>query len=266
MSRQNVYDDEAFFCGYQQLRQAETGINAAIEQPGLRALLPPVAGRTVLDLGCGDGRLARDLAAAGADRVLGAEPSMRMLALARARTADRRVHYVQAFAEDLRLADGCLDLVVSSLALHYVADLGFVLNQIAGWLRPAGGLVASMEHPMRTAELERRDDLAATGHYADEGRRDQHWYVDGVVKYHRRISTVVNLVLAAGLELRAIAEPVPTPAALAARPELDRHNRQPAILVLAAVKPAAVKPARVKPAGPNRLSFRQRSRKRGWRT
>jgi ubiquinone/menaquinone biosynthesis C-methylase UbiE len=238
MSRQNVYDDQAFFAGYQEMRNAESGINAAVEQPALRALLPGVAGRTVLDLGCGDGGLARDLAARGAARVLGADPSARMLALARDRTADPRVGYVQAFAEDLALRSGSADLVVSSLAFHYVAGLGHLLEQIARWLRPGGWLVASMEHPMRTAELEQRDDPGVTGRYAAEGRRDQAWFVDGVVKYHRRVSTILTLVLAAGLELRTVTEPVPTPAALAARPELDRHHRQPAILALAAVRPA----------------------------
>jgi ubiquinone/menaquinone biosynthesis C-methylase UbiE len=238
MSRQNVYDDEAFFAGYQEMRDAESGLNAAVEQPALRALLPEVAGRTVLDLGCGDGGLARDLAARGAARVLGADPSARMLALARDRTADPRVGYVQAFAEDLALRSGSADLVVSSLAFHYVAGLGHLLEQIARWLRPGGWLVASMEHPMRTAELEQRDDPGVTGRYAAEGRRDQAWFVDGVVKYHRRVSTIITLVLAAGLELRMVTEPVPTPAALAARPELDRHHRQPAILALAAVRPA----------------------------
>lgn len=44
MSRQNIYDDDGFFNGYQQMRDAESGINAAVEQPGLRALLPDVAG------------------------------------------------------------------------------------------------------------------------------------------------------------------------------------------------------------------------------
>jgi ubiquinone/menaquinone biosynthesis C-methylase UbiE len=238
MSRQNVYDDQAFFAGYQEMRDAEGGINAAIEQPALRALLPEVTGRTVLDLGCGDGGLSRDLAARGAARVLGADPSARMLALARDRTADPRVGYVQAFAEDLALRSGSADLVVSSLVFHYVAGLGQLLEQIARWLGPGGWLVASMEHPMRTAELEQRDDPGLTGRYAAEGRRDQAWFVDGVVKYHRRVSTILTLVLAAGLELRAVTEPVPTPAALAGRPDLDRHDRQPAILALAAVRPA----------------------------
>ena len=237
MSRQNIYDDDAFFNGYQQMRDAESGINAAVEQPGLRALLPDVAGWTVLDVGCGDGALARDLMAGGAARVLGTDPSARMLALARARTADPRVRYVQAFAEDLDLRAGSVDLVVSSLAFHYVAGLGSLLAQVARWLRPGGWLVASMEHPMRTAELEQGDDPDVAGWYATEGRRDQAWFVDGVVKYHRRLSTTLNLVLAAGLDLRAVSEPVPAPEAIAARPALDRHRRQPAILVLAAVNP-----------------------------
>jgi SAM-dependent methyltransferase len=237
VSRQNIYDDEAFFARYQQLRGSESGINAAVEQPALRALLPDVTGRTVLDLGCGDGGLARDLAARGAVRVLGADPSLRMLALARDRTADPPVRYVQAFAEDLALRDGRVDLVVSSLAFHYVADLGAVLDRVARWLRPGGGLVASMEHPMCTAELERLDDPAVAGRYDIEGRRDQSWFIDGVVKYHRRLSTILGLILAAGLELRTVTEPGPTPQALAARPELDRHLRQPPILVLAATKP-----------------------------
>jgi ubiquinone/menaquinone biosynthesis C-methylase UbiE len=236
VSRQNVYDDEAFFAGYQQLRDTEGGINAAIEQPALRALLPAVTGSTVIDLGCGDGALARDLAAAGAARVLGADPSLRMLALARDRTGDPRVRYVQAFAEDLAVRDARADLVVSSLALHYVADLGALLDRVARWLRPGGWLVASMEHPLRTADLGRSDDPEAAGRYAAEGRRDQTWYVDGVVKYHRRVATILNLVLAAGLELRTVVEPGPTPQALAARPELDRHQRRPAILALAATR------------------------------
>lgn len=239
VSRQNVYDDPAFFAAYQEMRDAEGGINAAVDQPALRALLPDVNGMSVLDLGCGDGRLCRELAAMGAARVVGVDPSNRMLALARERTGSPAVTYLRAFAEDVVVGDDSFDLVVSSLALHYVADLGSLLVRVASWLRPAGWLVATMEHPMSTADPERSFEPGVVDHYATEGRRDQSWFVDGVVKYHRRVSAILNAVIAAGLDLRAVEEPTPIPDALAARPDLDRHNRRPSILALSAVKTGA---------------------------
>ncbi|MHB8296483.1 MAG: class I SAM-dependent methyltransferase [Acidimicrobiales bacterium] len=239
MSRQNVYDDPVFFTAYQEMREAESGINAAVDQPALRALLPDVDGMSVLDLGCGDGRLCRGLAAMGAARIVGVDPSARMLALARERTGSPEVTYLEAFAEDVVFGEASFDLVVSSLALHYVADLGSLLVRVAGWLRPTGSLVATMEHPMRTADPERSLDPGVVDNYATEGRRDQSWFVDGVVKYHRRVSTILNAVIAAGFDLCAVEEPTPSPDALAARPDLDRHNRRPSILALAAVKTGA---------------------------
>ena len=56
---QNIYDDETFFAGYRQLRDTDAGINGAVKIPAMRALLPPLAGCTVLDLGCGFGDFAR---------------------------------------------------------------------------------------------------------------------------------------------------------------------------------------------------------------
>ena len=154
MAGQNVYDDPEFFAAYQRMREAEAGINAAVEEPALRALLPAVTGTRVVDLGCGDGRLCRYLAERGAATVLGIDPSTRMLALARQRTSDRRVHYEQAFAEDFVLPPGTVELVVSSFVLHYVADLAAVLNKVRSWLARGGLFVASMEHPVITAAPE----------------------------------------------------------------------------------------------------------------
>lgn len=237
MSRQNIYDDPAFFDAYREMRAAESGINAAVEQPALMALLPDVKGRSVLDLGCGDGRLCRELADLGAARVVGVDPSTRMLAAAREFSGNPTVSYRQAFAEDAAFDDASFDLVVSSLALHYVADLGSLLARIGSWLRPGGWLVASMKHPMRTADPERSMEPGIVDHYATEGQREQPWFVAGVVKHHRRVSTILNAVIAAGLDVRAVEEPTPSAEALTARPDLDRHNRRPAILTLAAVKP-----------------------------
>ncbi|RCV52096.1 class I SAM-dependent methyltransferase, partial [Marinitenerispora sediminis] len=146
---------------------------------------------------------------------------------------------------------GSADLVVSSLALHYVADYTGLVARIATWLRPGGRLVFSVEHPVCTA----RDPMAGwvragragdAGHddrvwavddYADEGPRTQTWFVDGVLKYHRRVSTLVNGLLAAGLALLAVVEPVPDPDEVDRRPDLADELRRPSFLMLAAQRP-----------------------------
>jgi ubiquinone/menaquinone biosynthesis C-methylase UbiE len=234
VTRQNVYDDEHFFAGYQAMRVARAGINESLEQPALKGLLPDLTGADVIDLGCGDGTLCRSVAEAGAASVLGVDPSSRMLALATARTDDPRVRYQQGFAEDLRLPPACADLVTSSLALHYVADLAALFGQVATWLRPGGLLVASMEHPAVTASAGAGEDGDG---YAAEGVRRSHWYVDGVVKHHRMVSTVVNELLGAGLVLTALAEPVPSPTLLEARPDLARHRERPPLLLIRGQRP-----------------------------
>ncbi|MFD0332148.1 class I SAM-dependent methyltransferase [Streptacidiphilus monticola] len=146
-----LYDTPDFFTAYQRMRADGDGLNEELEQPALRALLPQVTGLDVLDLGCGDGGQAEWLASAGARSVLGVDPSTRMLALARGR-AHPCLRYLQATAEELTLPQASLDLVVSSLALHYVPDLPALLARIAQWLRPGGHLVYSVEHPVCTAQ------------------------------------------------------------------------------------------------------------------
>lgn len=237
---QNIYDDEEFFNRYQAMRNAGSGLNEAVEQPALRFFLPTVVDLDVIDLGCGDGSLCRELADAGARTVLGVDPSERMLRLAVDRSAHPRVRFVQVFAEDLHLSPSCADLVVSSLALHYVDDLASLFIQIGTWLRPGGTLVASMEHPVVTAAPGQACEHGwIVRAYAQEGARRTSWNVDNVLKYHRTTATIMTSLIEAGLILTGFAEPGPTSSALAARPDLDIHTQRPPLLVIRAQKPAA---------------------------
>ena len=52
---QNVYDDPAFFAGYSQLDRQVRGLDGAPEWPAIRAMLPDMSGKRVVDLGCGFG-------------------------------------------------------------------------------------------------------------------------------------------------------------------------------------------------------------------
>ncbi|MHB1430932.1 MAG: class I SAM-dependent methyltransferase [Streptosporangiaceae bacterium] len=244
-----LYDNPSFFARYQQMRQASAGLNEDLEQPAMARLLPDVRGLTVLDLGCGDGALARKLAQAGARRVLGVDASERMLALATSSPCPR-VTYLHADLEALHRPPQSADLVVSSLALHYVRGYRALAGRIASWLRPGGHLVFSIEHPACTAPNPMTGWLAtASGTawpldgYADESARTQRWLGADVVKYHRRTATIVDAILAAGLALTGLDEPAPDDAAVARRPDLAQHRRRPPLLVLAARRPGSAPPA-----------------------
>lgn len=81
---QNIYDDPTFFQGYSQMGRSLGGLDAAPEWP---ALLPPMNGFKVVDLGCGYGWLSRWGSEQGARQVLGLDVSQKMLATACASTS-----------------------------------------------------------------------------------------------------------------------------------------------------------------------------------
>jgi len=237
--KQNIYDDPDFFAGYAELRRTEGGLNGAVEQPALRSLLPPLAGRRVLDLGCGFGAFCREAQALGATRVVGVDLSQRMLEVARKTTADPRIAYVREAMEDVALDPASFDLIVSSYALHYVKDLDLLADRLAIALARGGSVAFTVEHPMVTALPPEwclgRDGVKLhwpVDEYQAEGERRSRWFVEGVVKYHRTVATYINAFLDQGLVLRRCLEPAPTQEQIQARPDLLDSWRRPAILAL----------------------------------
>ena len=241
--RQNVYDDPRFFAEYARMREQARGLHEAVIVPWLPDLLPDLTGKRVVDLGCGDGWFCRYAADAGAGAVVGVDSSARMLRLARERTTDVRISYLHAFAEDVELPAASADVVVSILALHYVADLDPVLAGIAAWLDHGGAFVEMVEHPIFTSQRERSGWMTVQGRHAawpvsdyfDEGARTTTWFVDGVVRYHRTLATIVNAIRRAGLTIDRVAEPCPTLAAVKTTPEWADELIRPAILGIRAV-------------------------------
>ena len=90
---QNIYDRPEFFDGYSRMDRSVRGLDGAPEWPAMRALLPDLRDKRILDLGCGFGWFARWAVEQGAASVLGVDLSENMLARARAETADHRVRY-----------------------------------------------------------------------------------------------------------------------------------------------------------------------------
>jgi ubiquinone/menaquinone biosynthesis C-methylase UbiE len=121
--------------------------NAYYERPATLSLLGDVAGKRVLDAGCGPGVYAEVLAAGGAE-VVGFDASGRMVELARERLRGRAEIHRAKLEEPLAwLEDDSFDLVVSALAMDYVEDWGVPLAEFYRVLKPCGRLVFSVEHP-----------------------------------------------------------------------------------------------------------------------
>jgi SAM-dependent methyltransferase len=238
---QNIYDNEEFFANYSRLRRSVAGLEGAPEWPALRALLPDLCGLKVLDLGCGFGWFCRWARQQGAAHVLGIDISEKMLARARAATEDRLIIYVRADMENLALSARSLDLVYSSLALHYVEDLSRLLSQVYCALVPGGSLVFSVEHPIFSATVWSEWLLDPAGRklwpidrYLDEGPRSTVWLAKGVIKQHRTLATYLNTLTRLGFSISHVEEWGLTAEQVAAEPAwADERHRPPFLLVAA---------------------------------
>lgn len=238
---QNIYDTPDFFRGYSQLARSVHGLDGAPEWPALRALLPDVRGRSVVDLGCGFGWFCRWAAEQGAADVLGLDVSANMLARARDTTRRSSIRYQQADLEQLQLASQSIDLAYSSLTLHYLEHLPALFATVYQALKPGGRFVFSAEHPIYTAPARpgfiqdnegRR--IWPLNHYALRGPRSTDWLAKGVIKQHRTMGDYVNLLIRAGFTIAHLEEWAPTPALLAAQPALVEEQDRPMMLLMAA--------------------------------
>jgi SAM-dependent methyltransferase len=238
---QNIYDNPEFYQGYSRLGRSVEGLEGAAEWPALRALLPELCGRRVLDLGCGFGWFCRWAREQGAAKVLGIDVSENMLTRARATTADAAITYLRADMERLDLPEGAFDLVYSSLALHYIANLAGLMMNVRRALVPGGHLLFSAEHPIYTAPTHPGWVAAPDGRktwpidsYLCEGPRSTDWLTKGVVKQHRTLSSYLNLLLGMGFELSHVGEWGPTDEQIAALPSLADERQRPIFLLVSA--------------------------------
>ncbi|MGO4175942.1 class I SAM-dependent methyltransferase [Bosea sp. TAF32] len=238
---QNIYDDETFFAGYSRLPRSVHGLDGAPEWPVLRSMLPELAGKSVLDLGCGFGWFCRFAAGEGARSVLGIDVSGKMLERARRETADASVVYERADLESYAPPAEAFDLVYSSLAFHYIVDLAGLFARAYAALKPGGALVCSVEHPIMTAPVRQEWLSDADGRatwpvngYLDEGERVSNWLAEGVVKRHRTIATYFDLLRGAGFAPGKLVEWAPSPEQVSAEPGWAKERERPFFLLVAA--------------------------------
>lgn len=172
--------------------------------PRLLELLGDLSGRTVLDAGCGEGYLARILAARGA-RVVGIDVSPRLIALARARDPEGVIEYrVADLSGPLPECAGRFDAVASFLVLNDVADYHGFVATLAAVLKPAGRLVVALNNPYSYVVRKHLPDYFDSG--AARPYRGMAAGGAGVHFYQRTLEAYLDAFLAAGLRLTKLVD------------------------------------------------------------
>jgi SAM-dependent methyltransferase len=205
--------------------------NAHYDRPAVLGLLGDVDGRRVLDVGCGSGLYAAELAQRGAD-VVGFDNSAKLVQHARRRAgsrADLRVHDVR---EPLDwLGDETVDRAVMALVLHHLDDPAPALREVHRVLKPEGRLVVSTVHPVA-------DWRQLGGSYFTDEMIDDTWNAGWQVRFRRApLTTWCAEFRDAGFLIERLVEPLPSESMKGPFP--DTYNKltaEPFFIVFVLVK------------------------------
>ena len=200
----------------------------------------------VLDVGTGEGQLARVAAAAdlGERRVIGVDPIEAQLEAAGRRAGGPL--YVRGAAADLPFIAGSFDAVVACLVFEHIGQVDRALAEVGRVLRPGGRFLFFLNHPLL--------QVPGSGWIDDHILDEQYWRVgpylvedssleevdkDVFVPFvHRPLSRYVNAMAGAGLFVQRMEEPPPPPGFLARAPEYEEAVSIPRLLFLRAAKAA----------------------------
>jgi SAM-dependent methyltransferase len=207
------------------------------------AFLPlvPAPGRRTLDLGCGEGRLSRDLKPLGHD-VVGIDVSPTMLAAARDADPEIETHLADAAA--LPFDDGAFDCVVAFMSLQDVDDLPGAIRESSRVLEAGGRLCLAIVHPINSAGRFLSEDpespLVIEGSYLDPSRYEETIERDGLemtfVSDHQPLQAYADALADAGMLIERLREPAMPESGMVGE-QSRRWQRVPMFLHARAVKP-----------------------------
>ena len=199
------------------------------------------AGR-VLDVGCGEGQVARRVANLGASTVVGVDPTGAQLMVARERAGGPL--YTAGRAEELPHRDASFDTVVVCLVLEHVDPFEPAIAEIARVLAPQGRLVLFLNHPLL--------QTPGSGFVVDTVLEEEYWRVGPYLAddrameevapgvdlefLHRPLSRYVNCLAEHGLLVEHMDEPAPPAGFLSRAPEYEQAATIPRLLVLVSRK------------------------------
>jgi 2-polyprenyl-3-methyl-5-hydroxy-6-metoxy-1,4-benzoquinol methylase len=227
------------------MERSKFGIEVAGEWHILKELLSDFTNKSVLDLGCGYGRHCLYVSEQGVNRVTRIDISQKMLEVAREKAKDfLAISYEQKAMEDVAFEENQFDVVISSLAFHYIKDFSSLIEKIAKWMKDGGQFVFSVEHPIFTSRenqdwiYNEKDEPKywAVDDYHQEILRQTNFLGEDVTKYHRTVSTYLNCLIDNGFQLTKIEESYPPEEALKENEYAKHEFRRPMFLLVQAKK------------------------------
>lgn len=224
--------------------------------PMFLAFLPELAGKTVIDLGCGEGRNSREFARRGA-RITGIDVSRKMIEAAAAAEAQERLgisYHTASFSDLSAFSAGSFDLAVSTMALMDGPDFDGAAREAHRVLRPGGRLYFSVLHPCFVTPARKwiRNEAGEetgfqVGDYFSDDIHIDRWRFSAapeetgdlfaMPRFPHRLETYINGLIGAGFRILKIQEPRPTEAMATMHHSFARLRRHmPLFLYFAAEK------------------------------
>ena len=203
-----------------------------------------LAGRhKILDLGCGDGQIARALAAQGSD-VLGVDPTQLHIDVAIERGGGPR--YLLGGATKIPADDETFDAVVACLVFEHIDQMDEAMTEVARVLKPKGQFSFFLNHPLLQTPgsgwiddhiIDPPEQYWRIGPYLVETESIEEVEKDVYIRFiHRPLSRYVNALLANGMSLERMVEPSPPAGFLARAPEYALAHTVPRLLYLRSTK------------------------------
>lgn len=220
------------------------GVDPEYEEQIIPLALEELTGRhTVLDVGCGDGQIARALAAQGSD-VLGIDPTQLHIDIAKERAGGPT--YLLGSATQLPVPDASQDAVVACLVFEHIDEVDAAIAEVARVLKPGGQFSFFLNHPLLQTPgsgwiddfiLDPPEQYWRIGAYLVETETIEEVEKDVFIRFiHRPLSRYVNALLANGLSLERMLEPAPPQGFLDRAPEYALAHTVPRLLYLRSVK------------------------------
>lgn len=200
--------------------------NTEYERPAMVELLPAdLVDLKVLDAGCAAGWYTDYLLKNGAIPT-GIDISPRMVEATRRRTHNQVNVLCTDISEPLPFSNQTFDVIVSSLALHYVRDWELTFAEFARILKPGGLFLYSVHHPMMDIDISQAKSYFNTEPLCDYWNRGEE--LVEVNFYRRPLQQIINTTLQ-HFQLDSITEPIPTAKFKQHKPEsykrlLERPN------------------------------------------